>query len=68
MSYTDDDLAAAAYAAATDPKSSEADGVRVVGQDASQAVEALKFVAAAQGAAKKGRGLRFTKLVPPGTV
>lgn len=47
---------------------SEGDGHRVKAQPIPDLIEADKYVAAKNAAAQKTFGLRFVRLVPPGTV
>lgn len=54
--------------AANQPKQAMADGVSVTNHSLPDLIEAEKHVAAKAAAAKAHRGLRFTKLVPPGTI
>jgi hypothetical protein len=53
--------------AATEPKSASADGVSVQNHSLDELIRAEKHLAAKSGASKPHRGLRFSKLVPPGT-
>lgn len=53
--------------AATDPASASADGESVQARPLSELIEADKYLKANTGASKAHRGLRITKLVPPGT-
>ena len=48
-------------------KSVTTDGLTVTQQDLSQIIEADRYLKAQDGAANRHRGLRFTRLVPPGS-
>lgn len=48
------------------PKSATVDGVSVTQHSLPELIAAAKYLAAQKGAKQPHRGLRFTKLVPPG--
>lgn len=55
-------------AAATQPQRVRTDAGEVETRDLEQLIEADKYLAAARAAQSKSRGLRITKLNPPGTI
>jgi hypothetical protein len=62
------DLSAQIQAAATGPDSATVDGVTVSGPSPLDLIKAEQYLAARGAAALKHRGLRFTRLRPPGAV
>lgn len=48
-------------------KSVTTDGLTVTQQDLSQLIEADRYLKAQEGSSSPQRGLRFTRLVPPGS-
>lgn len=62
------DLTPQIETAAGQPKSAEADGVRVDNRPLGELTAADQYLKAATGVTKKSRGLRFTRLVPPGAL
>jgi hypothetical protein len=54
--------------AMANPKEASADGVTVKSHSLPELIEAEKYLAAKAAAAKPARGLRFSKLVPGGSV
>jgi hypothetical protein len=52
---------------ATGPKRVRTDAGEVEAQDLTSMIEADKYLSAQRAAASKSRGLRFNKLLPPGT-
>jgi hypothetical protein len=52
---------------ATGPKRVRTDAGEVEAQDLASMIEADKYLSAKTAAATKTRGLRFNKLLPPGT-
>ena len=50
------------------PQIVEADGVKVEQHDLKQIVEADRYLSNRNAASKPHRGLRFSKIVPPGAV
>jgi hypothetical protein len=55
-------------AAAAQPQRVRTDAGEVETRDLEQLIEADKYLAAAAAAKSKSRGLRITKLNPPGTI
>lgn len=55
-------------AAIANPKKATADGVSVESHTLPELIEAEKHIARKSAASQPARGMRFTKLVPPGTV
>lgn len=55
-------------AVASGPAEVSSDAGRVVEQNLEDLLEAARQLAAQASAAKPHRGLRFTRLVPPGTI
>jgi hypothetical protein len=53
---------------ATEPLESEADGLRAVQNPLPHLIAADKYLTGKANAARRNRGLQFTKLVPDGTV
>jgi hypothetical protein len=64
----DTDLAAQIAAVAAGPASAEADGQKLTAQRLPDLIAADRHLAQAQGARGPARGLRFTRLNPPGAV
>lgn len=62
------DLSDAIANAAQGPLTVSVDGQLVTAQDLSKLAEADRYLAAKAAATKKHRGLRITKLLPPGAV
>jgi hypothetical protein len=60
------DLEAAIETAAENPQSANVDGVSVTQRSISELIEADKYLEAKKAARRKNRGLRYTKIVPPG--
>jgi hypothetical protein len=60
------DLEAAIETAAENPQSANVDGVSVTQRSVSELIEADKYLEAKKAARRKNRGLRYTKIVPPG--
>jgi hypothetical protein len=60
------DLEAAIETAAENPQSASVDGVTVTQRSLSELIEADKYLQAKKAARRKNRGLRYTKIVPPG--
>lgn len=54
--------------AINEPKQATADGVSVQQHSLPDLIQAEKYLAAKAAASKKHSGLRFAKLVPPGTI
>lgn len=54
--------------AATTPSSASSDGQSVSARPVNEIIEADRYLRAKESAAKKHRGLRFAKIVPPGAV
>jgi hypothetical protein len=52
---------------ASGPKRVRTDAGEVEAQDVTSMIEADKYLSAKRAAASKSRGLRFNKLLPPGT-
>lgn len=50
------------------PMETEADGFKNKERPLTELIEADKYRKASQGASTKTRGMRFTKLIPPGAV
>ena len=63
-----DEITDAIVENATGPAEVEVDGQRVKGQSLKQQIEADRYIKGQTGADKTSRGLRFSKLVPPGAV
>ena len=66
-----DELREAIEQTATGPKRVRTDAGEVEAQDISQQIEADKYLSArsaVSGATNRHRGLRFSKLIPPGTI
>lgn len=63
-----EELREAIEATATGPKRVRTDAGEVESQDVSKQIEADKYLAARAAASTKCRGLRFNKLIPPGSV
>jgi hypothetical protein len=63
-----DELRQAIQQTATGPKRVRTDAGEVESQDISQQIEADKYLSAKAAAAKNHRGLRFSTIVPPGSV
>lgn len=61
------DLSEAIAENAAGPKAAAADGVNVQQHDLASQIAADKYLAAKAAAANPGLGLRFRKMVPPGT-
>lgn len=53
---------------ASGPQSVSSDGLMVVSQDPTKVIAADRYLAAKAGAKRAGRGIRFTKLLPPAQV
>lgn len=53
--------------AAQNPKAVTVDGTRVEGQTIDELIKADQYLAGKKAANQPNRGLRFNKLVPPGT-
>lgn len=53
---------------AGEPQSASSDGQSASNQPLSALIEAQKFLNGEDAAEQKTRGIRFTKLVPPGSV
>lgn len=51
---------------AAGPASAEVDGQRVTQHNLKDQIEADRYAKSSEAVAKSGRGLRFSKLVPPG--
>lgn len=51
---------------AAGPASAEVDGQRVTQHNLKDQIEADRYTKSSEAVAKSGRGLRFSKLVPPG--
>jgi hypothetical protein len=62
------DLGDKIESAASGPKTVKADGVEVTSHDLDKLIQADKHLAGKEAVAKPNRGLRFNKLVPPGSV
>lgn len=54
--------------AAVGPKRVRTDAGEVEAHDLEQIIEADKYLAAKSATASKTRGLRFNKIIPPGTI
>jgi hypothetical protein len=54
--------------AAVGPKRVRTDAGEVEAHDLDQIIEADKYLAAKAATASKSRGLRFNKIIPPGTI
>jgi hypothetical protein len=54
--------------AAVGPKRVRTDAGEVEAHDLDQMIEADKYLAAKAATASKSRGLRFNKIIPPGTI
>lgn len=54
-------------AAVTGPKSVSTDGIRVDAQDVDSLIKADQHLAGKEAVKSNNRGIRFNKLVPPGT-
>lgn len=54
--------------AASQPSSASVDGQSASNRSLSELIEFDKYRSQKEAVARKGRGLRFTKIVPPGTV
>jgi hypothetical protein len=54
--------------AAIGPKRVRTDAGEVEAHDLDQIIEADKYLAAKAATASKSRGLRFNKIIPPGTI
>lgn len=63
-----DDLDDAISQAMTEPAKASADGVSAESHPLSELSKLRRDLAADEGAANPRRGIRFTKLVPPGAV
>lgn len=63
-----DELREAIESTATGPKRVRTDAGEVESQDISKQIEADKYLSARAAMATKHRGLRFTKIIPPGSV
>jgi hypothetical protein len=63
-----DELRQAIQQTATGPKRVRTDAGEVESQDISQQIEADKYLSAKAGASTNHRGLRFSTIVPPGSV
>jgi hypothetical protein len=63
-----DDLSDRIDEVAAGPAEVDADGVKVVAQPLPDLIQADKYRRGADAASGKARGLRFTKLTPPGAV
>ena len=62
------DLEAALLQLASQPKSANVNGVTVTQQSMPDFIAAAKYLAQINAAKLPARGLRFTKLVPPGAL
>lgn len=62
-----DELREAIESTATGPKRVRTDAGEVESQDISKQIEADKYLSAKAAAGTKSRGLRFNKLIPPGS-
>jgi len=62
-----DELASKIDTVAQGPASVRTDAGEVVAQSIPDMIEADKYLAARNAAAASNRGLRFNKLIPPGT-
>lgn len=65
-SSSTNDLAAAIAQAAAEPTSYSRDGESMSQRSLSELIEADKYLASKRAAKKKGAGLRFFKMIPPG--
>lgn len=63
-----DELREAIESTATGPKRVRTDAGEVESQDISKQIEADKYLSARAAMSTKHRGLRFTKIIPPGSV
>ena len=63
-----DELGEAISNTAQNPARVRTDAGEVESQDLSKLIEADKYLKARDAAAKKTRGLRFNKIVPPGSI
>jgi hypothetical protein len=61
------DLSSQIESVASSAKSTSLDGVTVTEQDVESLIKADKYLSAKNGVSAANRGLRFSKLVPPGT-
>jgi hypothetical protein len=52
--------------AAENPQSASVDGVTVTQRSLSELIEADKYLQAKKASRRKNRGLRYTRIVPPG--
>jgi len=62
-----DELRDAIEEAAQEPVEVESDGTRARARNLKEQIEADKYLSGSDAVAKKQRGLRFTRLIPPGT-
>ncbi len=62
------DLSTEIISAAVGPTSATVDGVTVAAAKVTDLIMASKFLSASVAASKAHRGLRFSRLVPPGAV
>lgn len=63
-----DEVSDALKQAAVGPKRVRTDAGEVEAHDLEQQIAADKYLAAKAAAASSGRGLRFNRLIPPGTI
>ena len=63
-----DEVSDALKNAAQQPKRVRTDAGEVEAHDLEQQIAADKYLAAKAAASAPGRGLRFNKLIPPGTI
>lgn len=63
-----DELRQAIETTATGPKRVRTDAGEVESQDISKQIEADKYLSAKAAASTATRGLRFSRLVPPGSI
>jgi hypothetical protein len=60
------DLESTIETAAENPQSASVDGVTVTQRSLSELIEADKYLQAKKASRRKNRGLRYTRIVPPG--
>lgn len=63
-----DEVSDALKAAAQQPKRVRTDAGEVEAHDLDQQIEADKYLAAKAAAGSAHRGLRFSRIIPPGTI
>lgn len=63
-----DEVRDAIESTATGPKRVRTDAGEVESQDISKQIEADKYLSARAAASTKNRGLRFNKIIPPGSI